>query len=521
MAEDAHDAEAIKKDAKEASLPEDIESQIKTAMSSRVAYFKEQADSLTFESVRRLLEKDLGLQTLALDVHRRFIKQCLLECFDGKDDGNASKNSGEKVDINVSTTSEVVGSPKGRQPKKEVKEQCSEDEEKMEDSPVFGLLSGHKTAKTESIKTEQEDAKEVSEGEIKKAIRKRASYVIANSDKVTMAGLRRLLEEDMKLDKHTLDPYKKFISEQIDEVLKSREVSAPASEAKKNLKKDSQIKASRKSSTKKSSNSSGDEEEEEEEEEEEDNEEDEEDEEDEEEEEERPKGKFVSKGRPKNSEGHKKRKKPEKETKVPSKKKIKAVEKVSDGDSDAEGGGVVSEDSHSRSSAEKTRKEASTPIYGKHVEHLKSVIKSCAMSVPPAIYKKAKQAPENKREAVLIKELEGILSKEGLSPNPTEKEIKEVRKRKERAKELEGIDTSNIVSNSRRRSTTSFVPPPKPKITDASDDDDTDDDNDDDNDDDDDDDDDGDNDDEEDGGDEGDDESQSEDSNDEEDEDSD
>ena len=46
-----------------------------------------------------------------------------------------------------------------------------------------------------------------------------------------------------------------------------------------------------------------------------------------------------------------------------------------------------------------------------------------------------------------------------------------MRKRKERAKELEGIDTSNIVSSSRRRSTTSFVAPPKPKIPDVSDDD--------------------------------------------------
>lgn len=44
-------------------------------------------------------------------------------------------------------------------------------------------------------------------------------------------------------------------------------------------------------------------------------------------------------------------------------------------------------------------------------------------------------------------------------------EIKEVRKRKDRAKELEGIDMSNIVSSTRRRSTTSFVPPPKPKVT--------------------------------------------------------
>jgi len=43
-------------------------------------------------------------------------------------------------------------------------------------------------------------------------------------------------------------------------------------------------------------------------------------------------------------------------------------------------------------------------------------------------------------------------------------EIKAVKKRKERAKELEGIDMSNIVSSSRRRSAFSYTPPPKPKI---------------------------------------------------------
>lgn len=40
-------------------------------------------------------------------------------------------------------------------------------------------------------------------------------------------------------------------------------------------------------------------------------------------------------------------------------------------------------------------------------------------------------------------------------------EIKDCKKRKETAKELEGIDMSNIISSTRRRSTFSFVSPPK------------------------------------------------------------
>lgn len=43
-------------------------------------------------------------------------------------------------------------------------------------------------------------------------------------------------------------------------------------------------------------------------------------------------------------------------------------------------------------------------------------------------------------------------------------EIKDCRKRKDTARELEGIDMSNIISSSRRRSTFSFVTPERPGI---------------------------------------------------------
>ncbi|KAK8580251.1 hypothetical protein V6N13_143368 [Hibiscus sabdariffa] len=457
MAEETHGGPADEIEAKEAveatAEKDDIESRITTAMRSRVGHFKEQSDSLTFEGVRRLLEKDLGLETFALDVHKRFVKQCLLKCLDDGNDDEGSKNSGETVEKNVSTITEGTESPKGRQPKKDINEPCSEDD-KLEESPVLGLLSGQKT-----MKTENKENKEVSESTIKKAIRNRASYVEANSDNVTMAGLRRLLEEDLKLDKYALDPYKTFIAEQLEQVLKSREASGPASEVKKkNFKKNSQSRTS-KNVSKKLSSSSGSENDEEE------------GEEEEEEEQVKPKKKITPKGNIKNSEGLKKRKIPKNEAQMPSKKRSKHMESDSDDNSNKEDSGSVSDDGRSRSSAAKARKETSAPVYGKRVEHLKSVIKSCGMSVPPSIYKRVKQVPENKREAQLIKELQEILYKEGLSANPSEKEIKDVRKKKERARELEGIDMSNIVSSSRRRPTTSFVPPPKPKIPDVSDDD--------------------------------------------------
>lgn len=54
---------------------------------------------------------------------------------------------------------------------------------------------------------------------------------------------------------------------------------------------------------------------------------------------------------------------------------------------------------------------------------IKSNVLYILCSIPPVVYKKIKEAPENKREAALIKELENILAKEGLSANPSEKGI--------------------------------------------------------------------------------------------------
>ncbi|BAT78628.1 eukaryotic translation initiation factor 5B [Vigna umbellata] len=438
----AEDSEGMKKG-------ENIESQIETAMRSRVSHFKEQSDSLTFEGVRRLLEKDLGLEEYALDVHKRFIKQCLLKSLEGIVDDDAPRIS-EKAGENGAGTQESE-EPKEKSELKDEKDVCLEDEEKMEDSPVLGLLKEQKRAKLETKDDKGNGNKVVpSEALIMKAVRKRSSYIKANAESITMGGLRRQLEEDLKLDKFTLDPFKKFISQQLDEVLASSVVSEPAKNAKKIEKKKPDTKVTKKVSGEENSDSSDKET----------------DEDGSQEDEVKPRKKVVPKGKVKTPVQSKKRK--GEETDLSSKKRIKPAKAASEEISDAEDNGKNSEDDQSHSSSEKAskKKEVSAPVYGKRVEHLKSVIKACGMGVPPSIYKKIKQVPENKREEQLIKELEEILSREGLSSNPSEKEIKEVKRKKARAKELEGIDVSNIVSSSRRRSTSSYIapPPPKPKV---------------------------------------------------------
>ncbi|KAI3513496.1 hypothetical protein L1887_20831 [Cichorium endivia] len=386
---------------------ESIESRIQQAMRSRVQHFRDLADSLTFEGVRRLLEKDLSLDTHALDKHKKYVKQLLEKLL-----------SDTEADDNVSKSSKQIKSEKVKKEDEEQKVTEDDDEGKIDDSPVMGLLSGKKSAKTK----ENSKDKIPTEDMIKEAIWKKATYFQSKSEELTVASVRRLIEEDLELEKFSLDPFKKLISKQLDEVLNS------------------QIDTPSKTGSKSDADSSNSENEEI---------------------EVKPKKKLAPKSKVQKSEAPKKRKKPAQETEQPKKKKIKNEEtsvkkkKVQYADEDSE---------KSDDSAEKSeKKEVVAPVYGKKVERLKSIIKACGMIVAPTVYRKAKQAPEDKREAILVKELKEILSKEGLSANPSEKEIKEVKRRKERAKELEGIDTSNIVMGSRRRSTFNFVAPPKPK----------------------------------------------------------
>ncbi|XP_059280438.1 uncharacterized protein LOC132034179 isoform X2 [Lycium ferocissimum] len=432
----------------------ELEAKIEAAMRSRLQHIKDNADSFTLERVRRLIEEDLELEKYALDVHKRFIKQFLEKLMENADDDGPPKESQENLEKDAASTNqekdvlekdasstkqekEVLESPKKQVIEKDIKEPAL-DEAEMDDSPIMGVMS----SKSESVDAQGVKA---SESSIKKAIWERAAHFRANSESITLAGVRRLLEEDLGLEKNTLDAFKKFIQNQIDEVLTSSEAPKSSSVKRSPEKRSKTAKKSGENSDSFSSRSknivekvkSG--------------------------------KRSVAKETVEKSEGLKKRKKPNSEDNVPAKKKKEVSKKLPDESSDGDTDKSGSEDGQSGSSAEipaKKKVVKGAPAnagYGKRVEHLKSIFKACGMSVAPSIYKRAKQVSDDKREGFLIKELEKILSAEGLSPNPSEKEIKEVKKRKERAKELEGIDLSNIVSNTRRRSTTSFVPPPRPK----------------------------------------------------------
>ncbi|CAM0146016.1 unnamed protein product [Urochloa decumbens] len=434
-------------DAGAAGTAGERELEIEKAMRARVPDFKKQADSLTLEGVRRALEKDLGLEIYSLDAHKKFIKQCVDKVFAESDDENTNGNASEDAEAKDDHLSKEGLDNANPMP-------VSNKTSSSADAQVERSSETGKDPAGEEDKTSSSD---ISEAMIKEAIGKRASYFRKNSETLTLQGVRRTLEEDLKLQKKALDPHKNFITTELDKVLQE-----PANGAKEKSKKGPPMDTERKTSkgSKRAREDSDSSELNDSQSEMEDSDED-----------TRPRKKRAEKAKV-----IKKQKKVANEKKLSTPKAKKIAKRDSDRSADEQGGNSAEEDNSHSSAEEDNKKKQHAPVYGKQVEHLKSIIKSCGMTIPPTVYRRAKQAPEHKREACLIKELQDMLEKEGLSKNPSEKEIKAVKKRKERAKELEGIDMSNIITSSRRRSTSSFIPlPPPPKIEDDSDDDEDDD----------------------------------------------
>ncbi|KAJ4755897.1 translation initiation factor [Rhynchospora pubera] len=393
---------------------EELEAEVKKAILARAPDFKAQASSLTFEGARRAIEQDLGMRQFSLDEHKGIVKRFLNECLSAKDSEKAPDPSENNVEI-----------------KNEGAFNFDDAEIKSGDS-------------------------EVSEHMIQEAIKKRASFFKKNAETISLMKVRRLLEEDLNLVTKSLDAHKAFISTELEKVLNSPVVNKSENGGQKKPKTASQkVENAQTSKTSKRSREeparSDDTREEEQ---------------NSDELEPKRRKKEVNKVKAKKASQNSSVKEKKKSTASSKGKKTGKKEREDNSVEEKEGGGY-SDNNESLSSDEedvKNKREKPTPsVYGKDVERLKSIIKSCGASIPPAVYRRAKQAPEDKREAVLIKELKDILEKEGLSTNPSEKEIKEVKRRKDRAKELEGIDMSNIITSSRRRSSAfSYIPPPKP-----------------------------------------------------------
>ncbi|KAH9298680.1 hypothetical protein KI387_030362, partial [Taxus chinensis] len=461
--------------------------------------------SLTFEGVRRLLEKDLGLETFTLDAHKKLIKTLLQENFYSSEDEDASgdvkENDAEDSELenssrNLETLEQNLKSRMPDKVRKEdtklLKEQKKKEYNIDKPDPEKKDQTDPKEEGDNEINDKKESSLEVTEAVIKEAVLKRASYLRAKIESISLGGVRRLLEQDLQLETKALDVHKTLISKLVDEILTSppdepdsvKETSKKirkkkSFKGKKNDSEEDKVKErssdAMEDSTESTEISRDDE--------------------DMEQKKETLKaskskkfsnedlGGATLKGRKRKkepeSEYKKSVKKPKKKNSVededaePLKSEMKRMKEVESLDEIEESvKNRASEDSDSGSSdneeAEiKTKKTTNPVVDGEQVQNLKKIIRSCGTTIPPVVYKKAKQQSESKREAYLIQELTAILKREGLSSNPTDKEIKAVKRRKERAKDLEGIDTTNIISDSRSRraASSNFFIAPQYKVS--------------------------------------------------------
>ncbi|XBH84892.1 hypothetical protein VPH35_072954 [Triticum aestivum] len=184
------------------------EAEIMEALRARVPFFKKQADYLTLEGVRRTLEKDMDLKINSLDPHKKFIRQCVDKVFSGCDNENTD-NASERAEAKVDNLSEDAQPMSGSN-----KISSSPDEQ--------GARSSETDKDPEGLKNHSSGSN-ITEAMIKKAIDKRASYFRENSETLTLLGVRRTLEEDLKLERKALDAFKDFITKELDRVLQEPE----------------------------------------------------------------------------------------------------------------------------------------------------------------------------------------------------------------------------------------------------------------------------------------------------------
>ncbi len=82
--------------------------------------------------------------------------------------------------------------------------------------------------------------------------------------------------------------------------------------------------------------------------------------------------------------------------------------------------------------------KAAPRSYGPEVERLKGVCAQATIKVPPAVYR-------GRDEATVRANLESLLQRHGLGLRPSEAEVKRVKARLKKERELDGIDVGNII----------------------------------------------------------------------------
>lgn len=107
------------------------------------------------------------------------------------------------------------------------------------------------------------------------------------------------------------------------------------------------------------------------------------------------------------------------------------------------------------------KKEEGLPSHGS-VGHLRQLLRAASITIPPNVYVRAKaMAAEGgaSEQELVVFALREILASEGLSVNSTPAELARVARKRELAKDMEGVDTANVIEGSRRRGTGGGGPP--------------------------------------------------------------
>ncbi|CAK0787919.1 hypothetical protein CVIRNUC_011141 [Coccomyxa viridis] len=102
-------------------------------------------------------------------------------------------------------------------------------------------------------------------------------------------------------------------------------------------------------------------------------------------------------------------------------------------------------DAQGKKSKQVEAKQTAAKEYGPKVQRLKRVCKAATIIVPPSVYARVTS------EQDVVTRLKDLLSKHGLAKDSSPEDIARVKRTLKKERDLDGIDTGNIVQSSRSR----------------------------------------------------------------------